>query len=200
MAENPEKNYLFGSMEKYFIEERKKFEETRSILKNRELYARIRQIIYEATKGSSDNIHSERGTIVEGDTITLTAADFKYQGLIEPGETALTKSTNWFPQGQREINGEKVDFSISFNSIDFIKISDEGNDSRPGPVRIKGKLTDQDGFTIDYPLVIMQESTKKEKMDLLYCFGSEIPYGCEDYTDVVKMVNSAEEQLKQKPH
>ena len=93
--------------------------------------------------------------------------------------------------------GKKIDFSIAFDSTDFRKISDEGNGSRFGPVRIKGKLADQDGFTIkDHPLAILQESEKKEKMLLLYSFGSEITYGSEDYTEVVKMVSSAEEQLK----
>lgn len=200
MTEKPEKSYLFGSMEEFYTKGREKFEKTRAILKNRELNARIRKIIHDAVINSSDNIKSQPGTIVEGNTVTLTAADIIFGDMINPGEAAVTKSTNWFPYGQREINGKQVDFSIAFASTDFVKISNQGSDLRPGFVTIKGKLTDSDGFTVsDHPLARLQEARDEEKMLLLYEFRSEITYGTEDYNEIVKMVASAEEQQKQNP-
>ncbi len=193
MPENPE-NYLFGSLENAYVDARKTFDDEKASEKaserTQQLITDILQIIDKSSQETSDNIRARRGTYVEGDTITLTAAQLELGDLIEIGETAITYSSEWIQNGQREINGAKVDFQVRFQKIEFTKLQDAEPQSRPGPVIIDGQLLDSDQVKADFPLARFFPDKGTGEFKLFYNFGSEIPFGSEDFQEVEAIVQA----------
>lgn len=191
-----EQEYLLGSLERAYLEARMRFEEIRASDRNKKLYKRMRNIIQVTTRSSSDKIRLQQGAIVEGDTVTITAASLFDEELL-PGETTIDKQTDWIPYGKKGIKGisRTVDFSLRFSSRDYVRLTDEICQSRQGCVSIEGRLSDDDGVESTFPLAYLQKDSKTSRMLLLYNFGSEIPYGSDNDTEIIRMVTSAEQQL-----
>lgn len=191
-----EKRYLFRDLDNEYLKRRALFEKSRTSEMNRRLFDRIKGIINKSTQNTSDNIHAEKGTTVEEDTITVGIAAFKYEGLIKVGESAVDRSTDWIPNGSREINGKSLDFSVRFSSTEFVKLADNGDHQRrAGFISAEGRVTDADGVTGDFPLFSVGENPKTQQMQLLWTFGSEIPYENKDYHEVGTIIDSAEKQV-----
>lgn len=102
MAQPEQTSYLYGGLDKLYLEAREKFEAERSSEHNRKLFQRIQAIIKISTQGSSDNIHCERGTTVDGDKITVTTAGLLNQDL-KIGESEVKRQTDWIPSGARKV-------------------------------------------------------------------------------------------------
>lgn len=193
-------NYIFGSLENAYGEARVAFEAERSSQRTGQLVDDIASIIDRSRGDTSDNVRAERGIYEEENSITLTVAGIQFGDLIEVGETAVTKSSDWIPAGQREIKGSKVNFQIRFQKVEFVRL--EGNEpkSRLGPVFIDGQLVDDDGVKADFPLARFYPDKKTGAFKLYYNFGNEIPFRSEDYREVERIVQVAKNpQVESQP-
>lgn len=184
MTENP-KDYLFGSLDQAYREERRKFETENATA---QLVADIVQIIEASTQEIGDNIRVKPGTYIERESVTITAAVFEFEDLMDIGETAVTKNTDWLPCGQREIEGSKVNFLVKFQQIEFVRLQGEQPQSRLGPIIIEGQVLDNDGVRADFPLARLFPDRETGEYKLLYSFGNEVPFNSEDYQAVEKIV------------
>ncbi len=190
MTATPE-NYLFQHLDSGYVAAREAFDAQRASEITQNLIVDIIGIIDKSNQATSDNIKAQRGSYIEEDSFTLTTAQLEFGDLIEVGETAVTKSSEWIPSGQREINDAKVNLQVRFQNIEFSRLQDNQPQSRPGPIIIDGQLVDQDGVKADFPIVRFFPDKVTGKFKLFYNFGSEIQYGSEDFQEIERIVQEA---------